>query len=437
MSNHDNNGSAPGSDGQEAPRPRGYTTRAVHAGLLPAHDGTVPTNVPIYATSTFLSASTQALDEVFEGTRPGYVYGRYGNPTVTALETAVSALEGAGATVAFSSGMAALHAALLLCELAPGSVVLAGTDLYGASHTLLGTLFGQFDVRARFVDVTDLAAVESALAETPRPLAILFETISNPLMKVADVERLCALARAAGAASIVDSTFTPPPLMQPLAHGDDIVVHSATKYYGGHGDVTGGLVCLRDPAQEGVLRQISKLAGSILGPFEAFLINRGVKTLTLRLERQCENAARLASWLSEHPAVARVYYPGLPDHPQHDLVTRLLSGPYPGAMLAFEIEGAGREEVFRLFDAFQMVLPATTLGDIYTEVSYPVMSSHREWSPAQLRRAGITPSLVRVSCGIEDLDDIIADFEQALARSIPPSRPAGAADVTGTARFRP
>jgi cystathionine beta-lyase/cystathionine gamma-synthase len=418
MSNHRNSRFTGGSDRPTTPTTRGYATRAVHAGLRPQQDGTAPTNVPIYATSTFLSASAQALDEVFEGTRGGYVYGRYGNPTVSALETTISALEGAGATVAFSSGMAALHAALLLCELAPGSVVLAGTDLYGASHTLLGTLLGQFDVRARFVDVTDLAAVESALAETPRPRAILFETISNPLMKVADVDRLCALARAAGAASIVDSTFTPPPLLQPLAHSADIVVHSATKYIGGHGDVVGGLVCLRDPAQEEVLRQISKLAGSILGPFEAFLINRGVKTLTLRIERQCENAAALASWLSERPGVARVYYPGLPSHPQHDLASRLLSGPHQGAMLAFEIAGAEREEVFGLFDAFQMVLPATTLGDIYTEVSYPVMSSHREWSPAQLRRAGITPGLVRVSCGIEEIEDIIADFERALTEAV-------------------
>jgi cystathionine beta-lyase/cystathionine gamma-synthase len=408
MSKHTKNGSGPA-------REPGYATRAVHAGMLPPQDSTVPTNVPIYATSTFLSPDAQALDEVFEGTRGGYVYGRYGNPTVAALETAVSALEGAAATVAFSSGMAALHAALLLCELEPGSVVLAGTDLYGASHTLLGTLFGQFDVRTRFVDVTDLAAVESALSETPRPGAILFETISNPLMKVADVQRLCALARASGAWSIVDSTFTPPPLLQPLGMGADIVVHSATKYFGGHGDVVGGLVSLADREQEAALRQISKLAGALLGPFEAFLVNRGVKTLTLRLRQQCENAAALASWLAGHPGVTRVHYPGLPEHPQHELAARLLPGSYSGAMLSFEIRDAGREEVFRLFDSFRMVLPATTLGDIYTEVSYPVMSSHREWSPAQLRRSGITPSLVRVSCGIEDISDIIADFDQALA----------------------
>jgi cystathionine beta-lyase/cystathionine gamma-synthase len=371
--------------------------------------------VPIYATSTFLSADADALDEVLGGTRGGYVYGRYGNPTVAALEASITALEGAAATVAFSSGMAALHAALLLCELEPGAVVLAGTDLYGASHTLLATLLGGFDVRTRFVDVTDLEAVERALNEEPRPRAVLFETISNPLIKVADVDAICGMARKVGALSIVDSTFTPPPLTQPFTHGADIVMHSATKYIGGHGDVVGGVVSVADPEREPLLRQISKLAGSILGPFEAFLISRGVKTLAVRVKQQSENALVLAEWLQGHPGVERVHYPGLPNHPQHALAETLLRRPYWGAMLAFEVAGAGRAEIHRLFDAFKMVLPATTLGDVYTEVSYPLMSSHREWSPAQLKRAGITPGLVRVSVGIEDLEDIVADFEQALA----------------------
>lgn len=398
---------------------RGFATRAVHAGMFPPQDGTRPTNVPIYATSTFLSEDAQTLDDVFSGARPGYVYGRYGNPTVTALETAVNALEGTAATAAFSSGMAALHAALLLCEPEPGSVVLAGSDLYGASHTLLATLLGQFNVLVRFVDMTDLEAVQRAMREDPAPLAVLFETVSNPLIKVADVQAICALAKEAGAISIVDATFTPPPLMQAAALGADIVMHSATKYMGGHGDVIGGLVSVADPDRENALRQISKLAGSILGPFEAFLISRGIKTLAVRVRQQCRNAAALAQWLSEQPAVARVHYPGLATHPQHDLATRILNGPNPGAMLALEVADAGQPEIFRLFDAFRLVVPATTLGDVYTEVSYPVMSSHREWSPAQLKRAGITPGLVRVSAGIEDIEDIIEDFQQALQCAVP------------------
>lgn len=397
-----------------SPAPQGFGTRAVHAGTVLPDDGTRPTTVPIYATTTFLSADAQALDDVLGGARGGYVYSRYGNPTVTALETAVTSLEGAVATVAFGSGMAALHAALLLCDLEPGSVVLAGTDLYGASHTLLATLLGPFNVQTRFVDATDLLAVEEALAQSPTPSAFLFETLSNPLIKLVDLPRLCAMCRKSGTRTVVDSTFTPPPVMQPLAHGVDIVMHSATKYYSGHGDVVGGLVSLADPDLVPSLRQIAKLAGSVLGPFEAFLISRGVKTLAVRMRQHCENAAALATRLAANPQVSRVYYPTLPDHPQHALAARLLPPAYMGAMLAFEVKDAGRDEIFRLFDAFHMVLPATTLGDVYTEVSYPMMSSHRDWSPAQLRRSGITPGLVRVSVGIEDIEDIAADFEQAL-----------------------
>jgi cystathionine gamma-synthase/methionine-gamma-lyase len=395
-------------------------TRAAHAGLSPDLSGTQPANVPIFASSTFLSETAGDLDAVLGGTQPGYVYGRYGNPTLTALESVMAGLEGAAATVSFSSGMAALHAALLLCELESGSVVLAGSDLYGSSHTLLNTMLGPFGVEARFVDTTDLAAVEAALAQTPRPAAVLFEAMSNPLLKVSDVPAICALARAAGARTIVDSTFTPPPLLQPIAHGADIVVHSATKYLSGHGDVFGGFVSVADAAHARPLREISKLAGAILGPFEAYLIVRGIKTLALRVRQQCANAAALADWLAGHPAVGRVHYPGLPAHPQHALAERLLRRPYFGAMLAFEITDGGREEVHRFFDALRLIKPVTTLGDVYTEALHPVMASHRSWSPAQLRRAGITPGLVRISAGIEDPDDLIADLAQALAQVAAP-----------------
>lgn len=394
----------------------GLGTRAVHAGRVAPLHGAQPTNVPIYASTTFLSPDATGLDGVLGDTQPGYVYARYANPTVTAVEQAVAALEGAAATVAFSSGMAALHAALLLCELESGSVVLAGSDLYGASHTLLSTLLGGFGVEARFVDMTDNGAVERALAAEPRPRVILFEPISNPLIKMADVPTLCAAARAAGAISIVDSTFSPPPLLQPLAHGADIVMHSATKYFSGHGDVTGGFVSVADPAREARLRQISKLAGAVLGPFEAYLIGRGIKTLVVRVRRQCENAAALAEWLGQHPRISRVHYPAVSTHPQHGLASRLLAPQGWSAMLAFEVRDAEQADIFRLFDAFRLILPATTLGDVYTEVSYPPMSSHRGWAPGQMRRAGITPGLVRVSAGIEDIADIIADLEQALGK---------------------
>lgn len=400
---------------KEAKQP-GFSTRAVHTGMKTRMEGTRPTAVPIYATTTFVSDDASALDGVLAGTKPGYVYGRYSNPTLSALEEAVSALLGAQetATVAFSSGMAALHAALLLCELEPGSVVLAGTELYGASHTLLATLFGSFDVQTHFVDMADLPAVKAALHTEPAPHALLFETLSNPLIKLADVPGICEAARKVGALTIVDSTFTPPPVMQPLAWGADIVVQSATKYISGHGDVVGGLVTVADVDRIGALRQISKLAGGILGPFEAFLVARGLRTLPLRVSRQCENAYALAQWLNRHPQVAKVHYPGIQTHPQHALAEKLLARPYWGAMLALEIAHAEYADVLRFLDALQLALPATTLGDVFTEVSYPLMSSHREWSPAQLRRAGITPGVVRVSVGIEDIEDIVADFDQAL-----------------------
>jgi cystathionine gamma-synthase/methionine-gamma-lyase len=399
--------------GRAAP---GLGTRAVHAGrVVPLH-GTQPTNVPIYASTTFLSPDAAGLDGVLGETQPGYVYARYANPTVTAVEQAVAALDGAAATVAFGSGMAALHAALLLCEIESGSVVLAGSDLYGASHTLLSALLGNFRVETRFVDMTDPVKVWHALKTEFRPRAMLFEPISNPLIKVADVPTLCELARREGAISIVDSTFSPPPLLQPLAHGADIVIHSATKYLSGHGDVSGGFVSVADPAREARLRQIGKLAGAVLGPFEAYLIGRGLKTLVLRVRRQCENAAALAEWLGRHPRVSRVHYPAIRTHPQHGSASRLLASQGWSAMLAFEIRDAAQADIFRLFDAFRLILPATTLGDVYTEVSYPPMSSHRGWAPAQMRRAGITPGLVRVSAGIEDVGDIIADLEQALAK---------------------
>ncbi len=419
MSTESTDGST--AEGAAAPaRTLNMATQAAHAGLAQDLSGTQPTNVPIYASSTFLSGTAAELDAVLGGTQPGYVYGRYGNPTLTALESVIAALEGAAATVSFSSGMAALHAALLLCELETGSVVLAGSDLYGASHTLLNTLLGPFGVEARFVDMTDLVAVEAGLAQTPRPAVVLFEPISNPLLKVSDVPAICALAKAAGAITIVDSTFTPPPLLQPLAHGADIVMHSATKYLSGHGDVVGGFVSVADPQKAGPLREISKLAGAILGPFEAYLIVRGIKTLALRVRQQCANAAILAEWLAGHPAVTRVFYPGLPDHPQHTLAERLLRRPSFGAMLAFEITDGGRDEVHRFFDALHLIKPVTTLGDVYTEVLNPVMASHRSWSPAQLRRVGITPGLIRISAGIEDADDLIADLSQALAQVAAP-----------------
>jgi cystathionine gamma-synthase/methionine-gamma-lyase len=352
------------------------------------------------------------LDAVFGNERPGYVYSRYANPTVHAMETALAALEGTEAAIAFSSGMAALHASFLLAGLGPGARVVASRDLYGATYTLLGKLFTRLGAETTFVDVTDLAAVERALAGGAQ--ALVFETVSNPLLRVADTPRLVELARAAGALSLCDNTFASPYLHRPAEHGVDLVIHSTTKYLGGHGDVTGGIICC-DAARRLELGEISKMVGGIAGPFEAWLVLRGLKTLPLRMRQHSANALAVATYLEQHPKVARVNYPGLRGHPQHALATRLLGGGCAGGMLSFEIAGAGQAEVFRFMEALRLVVPAPTLGDVYTLTLYPAHSSHRALTPAQRAEIGIAEGLVRLSVGIEEAEDIIADLDQALA----------------------
>jgi cystathionine beta-lyase/cystathionine gamma-synthase len=394
-----------------------FSTQAVHAG----DDGQAvkASSVPIYASSTFLGDDAAALDEVLGGA-PGYVYSRFANPTTAALEKAVATLENATECVAFGSGMAALHGALLACALKAGDTVLIAQEIYGSCHALVETLLVPLGVQWRAVDVTDLEAVRCAF-ETSGARVLLFETVSNPLNKVADVAALCSLARQASALSIVDATFTPPPLLRVLELGADFAMHSATKYLGGHGDATGGVVSIRDEKFLAPLRAVLRLGGAILSPFEAFLVLRGLKTLPLRVREQCHNAVQIAQWLQVQPGVAQVFYPGLPRHPQHELAARSLQ-PFKdetlfGAMLSFEIAGAEREEIFRFLDALQLIKVATTLGDVVSEMSYPLISSHRGWSEEKLQIAGIKPGIVRLSCGIEDVADLIADLEGALRKS--------------------
>ncbi|MGD8624357.1 MAG: PLP-dependent aspartate aminotransferase family protein [Anaerolineae bacterium] len=389
-------------------------TQAVHAGERAARPDFTPVSTPIYHSVGYLYEDMGDLDGVFGGTRQGYVYTRYGSPTVRSLEAAVAALEGAGDAVAFASGMAAVHAALLGAGVRAGSAVVAAADVYGATYALLERLLTEMDVRTRFVDITDLAEVAGALA-AERPAALLCEIISNPLMKVADVPALVDLAREAEAALIVDNTFATPYLLRPLALGADYVVHSATKYLGGHGDVMAGLVACS--AERGLdLRERQKMLGANLGPQEAWLVLRGLKTLPLRMRQHCANAGAVAVWLNEHPAVARVNYPGLPGHPQHAVAQRMFGERGFGGMLSFEIEGAGQAEVFRFMEALELVLPATTLGDVYSLTLYPAHSSHRQVGPEVRAALGIGEGLVRLSVGIEAAEDIVGDLGRALGK---------------------
>jgi cystathionine gamma-synthase/methionine-gamma-lyase len=363
------------------------------------------------------------LDAVFEGSRPGYIYARYGGPTVATFEAAVADLEGAEAAQAYSSGMAALHAALLAAGVRAGRSVVAAYDLYGATFTLLRTLLSELDVQVVYADVSDLNSVEMAL-RAYQPVALLIETVSNPLLKVADVPSLADLAHRHGVQLLVDNTFATPTLFNPLAHGADFVIHSATKYLAGHGDVLAGVVATSQVNRQ-KLFELNKLVGSVLGPFEAWLALRGLKTLSLRTRQQFDNALEISRWLSRHPRVKRVIYPGLPDHPQHALASRLFGGKGFGGVLSFEVDGDRRapasggpeRAAFRFMDALQLCLPAATLGDIYTEVLHPATASHRSLSAAERERIGITDDLVRLSAGIEAVEDIIADLDQALTEA--------------------
>jgi cystathionine gamma-synthase/methionine-gamma-lyase len=267
-------------------------------------------------------------------------------------------------------------------------------------------------VMVRLVDLTNPGALGAVLAKT-RPVALLIETISNPLMKVADIPSLATLAHQYGTRVLVDNTFASPYLYNPLLHHADYVIHSVTKYIGGHGDVMGGVV-ISSTENRKKLNDLNRLVGGVLGPFEAWLALRGCKTLPLRVREQCANAARMAQWLADHPRVDRVNYPGLQNHPQHDLASRLFGKRGFGGMLSFEIAKADRTAVFRFMDSLELCLPAATMGDIYTSVLHPSTASHRSLSPEERAKAGINEGLVRISAGIEDVNDIIADLEEAL-----------------------
>jgi cystathionine beta-lyase/cystathionine gamma-synthase len=392
-----------------------FDTLAVHAGA-PAFtiDGAHPTAPPLVPASSFWYDSADDLDRVLGDQQPGYSYARYASPTVVGFEEAVAALEDAPAAVAFASGMAAIHAAVRYYAARPGSVVFASQDCYGGTFTLLANTLAQEGLGLQFVDVFDLQALGRQMAEH-RPIALLLEVVSNPLERVADLAAIIALAREHHVAVLVDSTFTTPYLIRPLAQGAACVIHSATKYLGGHGDVTGGVVACSSQDQAAGLRTWRKYTGAILGVLEAYLSLRGIRTLSLRMARQCANATAVAQTLAADPRIERVYYPGLPDSPDFAVAGRLFPEGLFGAVLAFGIRDAAKEDVMRFLERLQLVRAAPTLGDCFSLVLYPVIASHRGLTPDQRRERGIHDNVVRFSAGIEDPTDLIADFDQALA----------------------
>ena len=387
-------------------------TAAVHAGRPETGNPSIPSVPGIDLAVSFRATDAATLHTILAGEASGFSYSRYGSPTNAALEAALCALEGATTARVCASGMAAIHVALLLTGLAAGDTLLVGQDSYGATFALADTVLRRLGVRPIFVDTTDQGAIATVLAES-KPRALIVEPISNPLLRLCDVAATAQLCHAHGAQLVVDATFATPYLLRPLAQGADIVLHSLSKYIGGHDDVLGGVV-LASERYAAELRSLTILTGGLLDPHAAYLALRGLRTLPLRMREHCRNAAEVAAWLAAQPEVAAVYYPGLPSHPQHDLATHMLPRGF-GGMVAFTLAAGETGAVLRFLDALRLVLPVTTLGGVASQILYPALTSHRALPPERRHALGISDGLVRLSVGIEDASDIITDLAGALA----------------------
>lgn len=388
-------------------------TRAVHAGDRKKPGEHIPSTTPINLASTYFYETSEQLDKVFGQEIEGESYSRYSNPTTTALEELVAGLENGPGALVCSSGMMAVQVSLMAALLDRRKSVLAANALYGASIKLLTQVFSAFGVSVQFVDICDLDAVRKAVAEEA-PGCIFMETISNPLLRVGAIQEIAEIARDCGAALVVDNTFATPLMVRPLELGAHMVVHSLTKYLAGHGDVLAGAI-ISDEEHLPVLRGLSRTFGPNLGPFSAYLAMRGIKTFPLRMERQCQNACRLASSLSSHPAVDKVYFPADPNHPDAATIRRMFPPNLFGAIVSFELKDVTeQQQVFAFMDRLKLVVRGTSLGDVHSLILYPAMASHRDVGLKQRLRMGIKENLVRISVGIENIDDIIADFERAL-----------------------
>ncbi len=386
---------------------RGPGTRAVHGRREPRPGPLVP---PIAQTSTFAFASADEMRRYLAGDDGLYIYTRYANPTVHELEEALAALEGAEAALAVSSGMAAMTTAVLSLVKA-GDEVLGSASLYGGTLRLLGELLPRFGVDSRLVPLADLTQLERVAGERSRVLVL--ESPTNPTLEVIDLARVAASAHARGLVVVVDNTFATPHLQRPLALGADLAMHSLTKALAGHSDlIGGGLAGSRERID--AARATMKLLGGCIDPHAAFLALRGLKTLHLRVERQSANALGLARRLEGHPAVRRVLYPGLPSHPGHAIAGRQMSAF--GGIVTLELAG-GLAAAERFYDRLRLVARAASLGGVESLASLPLHTSHQGRPEAELREAGIDPGMVRLSLGVEDLDDIVEDVERALSAS--------------------
>jgi methionine-gamma-lyase len=398
-------------DADRPVRALGFSTRAIRAASAAPRVDQRPTSVPIYQTATFASEDAQELGDVAADPRAGYAYSRLSNPTTTALGAAYAELAGGEAGAALASGMGAINAALA-SQLRAGDRVVAPLAAYGTTRTQLVRSFGGFGVAVDFVDMTDPEVVAEALAAAPTRV-LYAETIANPTTAVSDHAALAGLAHAHGATYIVDNTFASPYVCRPLELGADLVVESATKFLAGHSDVIAGVAAGRRDLIDEIAR-VQVDTGATLGPFDAFLVLRGILTLAVRVERHAATAAALAAWLERQDGVQRVRYPGLPSHPQHEVAVRQFRPGVAGGMLAVEVAG-GRAAGRAVIDALALTELTASLGSVHTMVVHPPTTSQRQMSDQELIDAGITPGLLRVSVGLEDLEDLQADLATGLA----------------------
>lgn len=377
-----------------------FGTKAIHAGVEPdPTTGAIMT--PIYQTSTYVQDSP--------GDHKGYEYSRTHNPTRTALQNALAALENGTHGLCFATGMASIDA---ICKLfKPGDEIVSTNDLYGGTYRLFTKIFEGFGLKFRFVDMGDPANVAAAM--TPNTKLIWVETPTNPLLKVIDIKAMAVLAKKHGCLLGVDNTFASPYLQNPLDMGADIIMHSVTKYLGGHSDVVMGALVVKDAALAERLAFIQNSSGATPGPQDCFLVLRGLKTLHLRMQRHCENGAVVAEWLVKHPKVERVYWPGLPTHPNHAVAKAQMRGF--GGMISFTLKGDRMEEAMKVLSSTELFSLAESLGGVESLLGHPASMTHASIPREERLKNGLADTLIRLSVGLEDAEDLIADLEQALA----------------------
>lgn len=383
-------------------------TRVIHGGHEREAFGALVT--PLYQSATFVFESAQQGGERFAGNEPGYIYTRLGNPTTAELERKMAILEGAEAAAATASGMGAVSAALL-ANLQMGDHLVASNAVYGCTYALMTTQFARFGIEVSLVDFSSVAEIEAAIKSNTK--VIFCETPVNPHLQVFDLAAIATIAKRHQLVSIVDNTFMTPLLQRPLDFGIDLVIHSATKYLNGHGDVIAGIVCGSEEQLHKVKYEILKDIGAVISPHDAWLILRGLKTLDVRLQRHCDSAQRVAEFLAEHPSINRVYYPGLASHPGHKFIGQQMKRA--GGVIAFEL-AANLEEAMAFVGHLSLFSIAVSLGDAESLIQHPASMTHSPYTPEARAAAGIGDNLLRISIGLEDCDDIIADLSQALAR---------------------